>query len=68
MSQESVEKFLGRLVTDGNFRRVAAASFEHAALQAGLTMSQAEIAALQRVDLDLLAALADSVDDSILRS
>ncbi|MBU5635796.1 hypothetical protein KOM00_03535 [Geomonas sp. Red69] len=68
MSQESVEKFLGRLITDDNFRRQATASLERAALQAGLIMSAAEITALQRLDLDLLAALADSVDDSVLRS
>ena len=43
MSQESVERFLGRAITDERFRDRAMASFEQCCLSEGYTISESEL-------------------------
>lgn len=43
MSQEAVEKVLGRLITDERFRRLAFVSLESASLREGYQLTPAEL-------------------------
>ena len=43
MSQEAVERVLGRLITDERFRRAVGDSLEAACLQQGYSLSHAEL-------------------------
>lgn len=67
MSQQSVERAIGKLVTDESFRARFGADPARASLEAGLPLSATELAALARIPGDALRHFADSVDDSIRR-
>lgn len=67
MSQRSVERVLGRLITDGRFRADFFEEPARALEGEGVELSQVEMQALLRIDEDLLVALAAGVDPRIWR-
>ncbi len=67
MSQEAVEKVLGRLLTDDQFRQYAAVSLEEVCIQQGYPLSPAELKLLSKMDLGLLVQAAEGVDSCLRR-
>jgi hypothetical protein len=67
MSQQAVERTIGKLVTDEAFRRRFAADPPRASLEAGLALSATELSALVRISAAALDRLARTLDDSIRR-
>jgi len=67
MAQESVENFLGRLITDDNFREFAKNSLTKACLEYGYTLTAAEQKILQSIDFDSFIYLSNSIDRGIKR-
>ena len=67
MSQRDVERTLGRLLTDGSFRRDFFKDPARACLQAGVQLAGHELEALLRVPLRGLVSLAGELDDRICR-
>jgi hypothetical protein len=68
MSQEAVERLLGRLITDERFRRLAAESLESACLREGYRLSPAELRLLSSLELQRIAELADLLDSGLCRT
>jgi hypothetical protein len=68
MSQDSVERFLGRIITDEQFRQKAGKSIKNVCIKEGLTLSQEEIMLIEKVDLVFFGQVAESIDDSIKRA
>lgn len=68
MSQIEAERFLGRLITDADFRKNAANSLEKTILGEGIVLSRDEITLLNRIDFSQFIRIADTIDDSIKRS
>ena len=68
MSQESVESFLGRAITDDRFRKRAMVSFEQCCLSEGYSISKAEYSYLEKLDFKLLSFVATTLDDAIRRN
>lgn len=67
MSQNEVERTLGRLLTDGAFRADFFREPGRACLQLGLQLASGEITALLRVPRAVLANLGSRLDDRICR-
>ena len=67
MSQQAVERAIGKLVTDESFRARFCADPARASLEAGLPLSATELSALTRISDEALRCFADGVDDSIRR-
>lgn len=67
MSQEAVERFLGRLLTDDAFRKRAAISIEGVCREAGFDLNSGELSAFDRDDLIRLDLVAHQLDRSIKR-
>ena len=67
MSQECVEKFIGRLITDDTFRNLAQRQFRHACRELGLMLTEHEEAAMQKLDYALFDDIAGLVDCAIRR-
>jgi hypothetical protein len=67
MSQRSVERAMGKLVTDEGFRRAFFADPERTALRAGLDLSPEELDALRHVPLQALDELCARLDGRICR-
>lgn len=68
MSQEAVERLLGRLITDERFRRLAADSLEAASLQEGYRLSPTELRLLCGLELQCIAELADRLNPGLCRA
>jgi hypothetical protein len=68
MSQESVEKILGRMLTDERFRAIAGKSLAEACLQEGFCLTPAELQLLERVEPLHLAELARRLDPGLCRA
>ncbi len=68
MSQQAVERALGRLLTDENFRDRFFASPEIASWEAGFTLSAVELEALSRLSLEALARFSEGLDKRISRA
>jgi len=68
MSQNDVERFLGRLITDLDFRARAAHSLEDATCLEGIVLSKAEKLILNHMDFSQFIHVSDLIDDSIKRS
>ncbi len=68
MSQIEVERFLGRLITDEDFRARAASSLENACYTSGFSLSTAEMSFLRSINYVLINLIAETIDDSIKRS
>jgi hypothetical protein len=67
MSQQAVERAIGKLTTDEAFREAFFADPERAALQAGLQLSPCEVSALRRISAEALRRFGDGLDDGICR-
>ncbi len=67
MSQQAVEKTLGRLVTDEGFRGQFFRDPLGASLRIGVELSAEELDALVRVPRSALASLSARLDDRICR-
>jgi hypothetical protein len=67
MSQQAVERAIGKLVTDESFRARFGVDPARASVEAGLLLSAPEQAALARIPGDALAQFAGRLDDSIRR-
>jgi hypothetical protein len=67
MSQRDVEWTLGRLITDGAFRREFFLRPEAAAIQIGATLTPEERAALLRTPKRILTEISVRLDDRICR-
>ena len=68
MSQESVERFLGRLMTDDRFRERAKTTLEQSCFNEGYVLSKLESAYLSKLDFELLGTVAANLDDALRRS
>ncbi len=69
MSQEMVERLLGRLITDERFRRAAKESLEAACMQGGYRLTTAELLLLSSsLELQRIANIAESLDSGLCRA
>lgn len=68
MSQDGVERFLGRIITDADFRTRAAGALENTSVTVGITLSREEIALLECIDFRLFGQVGDTINDSIRRN
>lgn len=68
MSQEAVERVLGRLITDERFRHAAADSFEAVCLQEGYSLTTAEMRLISGLELPRFAELAGRLDAGLCRA
>ena len=67
MSQDSVERFLGRIITDEDFRECAKNSLPEACVKSGYTLSCHEEEILRILDLDEFVRISKSIDKRIKR-
>jgi len=67
MSQEAVERVLGRLITDEQFRYLAGNSLDNACLQAGYSLSMTESLLLSRLEMKHISELAVCLDPGLCR-
>ena len=67
MSQDSVERFLGRIITDEDFRECAKNSLLEACVESGYTLSRYEEEILRILDLDEFVRISKSIDKGIKR-
>jgi len=67
MSQQAVERAIGKLVTDEPFRTAFVADPHRASLEAGLHLLATELDALTRIPTRALEQLARRLDDRICR-
>ncbi len=68
MTQDSVERLLGRLLTDSRFRADAAAARENASRLEGYGLTKGELNLLARIDPLAFEAVAVNLDPSLCRS
>lgn len=68
MSQIEVERFLGRLITDAEFRKNAADSLEKCCFEEGFILSGDERMLLEHFDFFLVERLSAALDDALKRS
>lgn len=68
MSQIEVERFLGRIITDADFRARAAGALEKTISSEGFTISNAEMSFLTGIDYALFGLVAVTLNDSIRRN
>lgn len=68
MGQDSVERYIGRILTDDLFRRDAARSFDKACAAEGFVFTGEERRALSALDHSLIERLSVRIDGGIKRS
>ena len=68
MSQEIVERVIGRLITDEQFRCCAVESLERTCRKEGYLLTPTEIKLLSSVSLKSLAKLADELNLGLRRA
>ena len=68
MTQQAVERTLGKLLTDENFRDRFFTNPEIAAREAGFALSSIELDALSRLSPEALARFSDHLDKRISRA
>jgi len=67
MSQIEVERFLGRLITDADFRLKSSSSLVNAINNEGFTISGMELSLLANIDFALLGRVSETISDSLQR-
>ena len=68
MSQTEVERFLGRIITDVDFRLMATKSLEKSIGKVGIALSREELEIMGRIDLSQFSLVTEILDDSIKRA
>ena len=68
MSQRVVEETLGRLICDARFRRRFRGSVEQVVADFELELTPAEFESLRRVEMGVVAGLAEALDERIRRT
>lgn len=68
MSQEAVERVLGRMLTDKHFRTQIGTSLESASRQKGLLLNPAELKLLSALELQFVVELSDRIDPCLRRA
>ena len=68
MSQEAVERVLGRLITDERFRLRAVESLEYVSLQEGYSLTSAELDLLAGLELRRITEFAGRLDSGLRRA
>jgi len=68
MSQEAVERILGRMLTDRRFSALASKSLETAILQEGFQLTPVELRLLSALDMKSVARLAARLDPRLCRA
>ena len=68
MSQSSVEAFLGRLITDPDFRELVESDFARVCFEHGIELTLAEKAILRSIDLLPFRRVSALLDGRIKRS
>lgn len=68
MSQDSVEKLLGRLITDDRFRTEAAASLEELCRLEGYNLTEGELNLVARIDVRAFERVAVQLDPGLRRA
>jgi hypothetical protein len=67
MSQEAVERLLGRLLTDDLFRKRAEKSIENLCQESGYDLNAGELSVLSRDDIIRLGMVSHQLDRNIKR-
>ncbi|MFA6412093.1 MAG: Franean1_4349 family RiPP [Syntrophales bacterium] len=68
MSQDSVEKLMGRFITDDRFRAEAAASLEELCRLEGYNLTEGELSLLARIDVHAFERIAVQLDPGLRRA
>ncbi|MDD2272807.1 MAG: Os1348 family NHLP clan protein [Desulfuromonadaceae bacterium] len=68
MSQEAVERLLGRLLTDDQFRKQAEKSIEGLCRKSGYDLNASELSVIGRDDIIRLGMVSLQLDRNIKRS
>lgn len=68
MSQEAVERVLGRLITDERFRCMMSDSLEIACYQEGYSLSPTELRLLSGLEFQLVSELGCRLDPGLCRA
>lgn len=68
MSQDSVEKLLGRFITDDRFRTDAAASLEKTCRLEGYNLTEGELNLVARIDMQAFEKVAVQLDPGLRRA
>lgn len=68
MSQESVERVLGRMITDEQFRRLANNSLDVACLQEGYLLTPTEVRLLSSLEFQHVTELAGHLNPGLCRA
>ena len=68
MSQEAVERLLGRLITDERFRSSAAESLEVVCLREGYSLSSEELSIMSGLDLGCVGEVSGRLDPRLCRA
>jgi hypothetical protein len=67
MPQDSVERLLGRLITDDNFRKTANQKFSQTCYEYGFDLTEQEQSLIQKIDFNAFNRLAEILDNGIRR-
>lgn len=67
MSQEMVERFLGRLLTDDGYRQLAMRSVPDACRDGGYSLTAEELMVITRGDLVRIELIAERLDHTLKR-
>ncbi|MCP4105885.1 MAG: hypothetical protein GY749_10170 [Desulfobacteraceae bacterium] len=65
MSQDSVERFLGRLITDDAFRKCASDNLSRACLENGFSLTDEEKKILQKLEFEKFVSISKTLDKGI---
>jgi len=68
MSQDSVERLLGRLITDAGFRAEAAVSLENICRREGYDLTAGELRMLERIDVKAFEMEELQIDPGLRRA
>jgi len=68
MSQIEVERLLGRLITDAEFRKRAASSLQKTIADEGIVLSIDEILLLRHINFSLFGLIASTLSDAVRRN